>query len=97
MTTASLQAVVAFWAGAARPGGWSHGDQLLHVGIVTHARFRGRGYDKAVVSAMTAHGLAAGGLAQYRTLEANLARSGSPVRSASRPSPRPWRYASPPP
>jgi GNAT superfamily N-acetyltransferase len=52
------------------------GDRLLHIGIVTHPRYRGRGYGKAVVSAMTAHGLAAGGLAQYRTLAANLASVG---------------------
>jgi RimJ/RimL family protein N-acetyltransferase len=31
---------------------------------------------KAVVSAMTAHGLALGGVVQYRTLEANLASIG---------------------
>jgi GNAT superfamily N-acetyltransferase len=52
------------------------GARLLHVGIVTHPAFRGRGYGKAVVSAMTAHGLAAGGVVQYRTLEANLASVG---------------------
>jgi GNAT superfamily N-acetyltransferase len=52
------------------------GDRLLHVGIVTHPAHRGRGYGKAVVSAMTAHGLAAGGVVQYRTLEANLASVG---------------------
>jgi RimJ/RimL family protein N-acetyltransferase len=48
------------------------GDRLLHLGIVTHPRYRGRGYGKAVVSAMTAHGLARGGVMQYRTLHANL-------------------------
>jgi GNAT superfamily N-acetyltransferase len=47
------------------------GPRLLHVGIVTHPAHRGRGYGKAVVSAMTAHGLAAGGVVQYRTLQAN--------------------------
>jgi GNAT superfamily N-acetyltransferase len=52
------------------------GDRLLHVGIVTHPAHRGRGYGKAVVSAMTAHGLAAGGVVQYRTLEANRASVG---------------------
>jgi GNAT superfamily N-acetyltransferase len=52
------------------------GARLLHVGIVTHPAHRGRGYGKAVVSAMTAHGLAAGGVVQYRTLEANLASVG---------------------
>jgi len=30
------------------------GDRLLHLGIVTHPGYRGRGYGKAVVSAMTA-------------------------------------------
>jgi RimJ/RimL family protein N-acetyltransferase len=54
-------------AGTLKP--W--GDRLLHVGIVTHPGYRGRGYAKAVVSAMTAEGLARGGLLQYRTLEAN--------------------------
>jgi GNAT superfamily N-acetyltransferase len=48
------------------------GDRLLHVGIVTHPGYRGRGYGKAVVSAMTAYGLATGGVLQYRTLQANL-------------------------
>jgi len=48
------------------------GDRLLHVGIVTHPGHRGRGYGKAVVSAMSAHGLATGGVMQYRTLQANL-------------------------
>jgi RimJ/RimL family protein N-acetyltransferase len=48
------------------------GDRLLHVGILTHPGHRGRGYGKAVVSAMSAHGLAAGGVMQYRTLQANL-------------------------
>jgi GNAT superfamily N-acetyltransferase len=48
------------------------GDRQLQVGIVTHPDYRGRGYGKAVVSAMTAHGLASGGVLQYRTLQANL-------------------------
>jgi GNAT superfamily N-acetyltransferase len=48
------------------------GDRLLQVGIVTHPGYRGRGYGKAVVSAMSAHGLATGGVLQYRTLQANL-------------------------
>jgi GNAT superfamily N-acetyltransferase len=48
------------------------GDRLLQVGIVTHPGYRGRGFGKAVVSAMTADGLATGGVPQYRTLEANL-------------------------
>ena len=57
-------------AGAGMLERW--GDRLLQVGIVTHPDYRGRGYGKAVVSAMTAHGLAAGGVVQYRTLQANL-------------------------
>jgi GNAT superfamily N-acetyltransferase len=52
------------------------GDRLLHVGIVTHPGYRGRGYGKAVVSAMSAYGLATGGVMQYRTLHANLASVG---------------------
>ena len=52
------------------------GDRLLHIGIVTHPGSCGRGYGKAVVSAMSAHGLATGGVLQYRTLQANLASVG---------------------
>jgi GNAT superfamily N-acetyltransferase len=48
------------------------GARLLHVGIVTHPGYRGRGYGKAVVSAMTAHGLATGRVVQFRTMLANL-------------------------
>jgi GNAT superfamily N-acetyltransferase len=48
------------------------GDRLLHVGIVTHPGYRGRGYGKALVSAMSAHGLATDRVMQYRTLQANL-------------------------
>jgi len=57
-------------AGAGTLARW--GDRLLHLGVVTHPHYRGRGYGKAVVSAMTAHGLAMGGVLQYRTLQANL-------------------------
>ena len=52
------------------------GDRLLHVGIVTHPGYRGRGYGNALVSAMTAYGLATGGVMRYRTLPANLASVG---------------------
>jgi GNAT superfamily N-acetyltransferase len=48
------------------------GGRLLHVGIVTHPAYRGRGCGTAVVSAMTADGLAGGRVVQYRTLQANL-------------------------
>jgi RimJ/RimL family protein N-acetyltransferase len=49
------------------------GARLRHVGILTHPAYRGRGDGKAVVSAMTAHGLAAGVVVQYRTLAGNVA------------------------
>jgi predicted GNAT family acetyltransferase len=39
---------------------------------VTHPGDRGRGYGKAVVSAMSAPGLATGGVIRYRTLQANF-------------------------
>jgi GNAT superfamily N-acetyltransferase len=48
------------------------GDRLLHVGVVTHPGYRGCGYGKAVVSAMSIYGLATGVVMQYRTLQANL-------------------------
>jgi RimJ/RimL family protein N-acetyltransferase len=49
------------------------GERLLHVGILTHPAYRGRGYGTAVVSAMTTYGLTAGALVQYRALAANVA------------------------
>ena len=57
-------------AGAGTLDRW--GDWLLRLGVVTHPHYRGRGYGRAVVTAMTAHGLAMGGVLQYRTLQANL-------------------------
>jgi GNAT superfamily N-acetyltransferase len=48
------------------------GDGLLSVGIITHPAHRGQGYGRAVVSAMTAHGLAQGAILRYQTLQANL-------------------------
>ena len=65
------------------------GDRLLHVGIVTHPAFRGRGYGTAVVSAMTADGLADGRVVQYRTLQANLP-SVAVARKARLPALRPY-------
>jgi RimJ/RimL family protein N-acetyltransferase len=47
------------------------GEHVLHVGVVTHPAHRGRGYGRAVASAATAHGLAAGGIMQWQTLVAN--------------------------
>lgn len=41
------------------------------VGIITHPAWRGRGFGRAVVAAMTAFGVADGCIMQYRTLQAN--------------------------
>jgi RimJ/RimL family protein N-acetyltransferase len=46
-------------------------DRFWHVGIVTHPGYRGRGYGRAVVSAMTRYGLDHGWLLHYQTLLAN--------------------------
>jgi GNAT superfamily N-acetyltransferase len=46
-------------------------DRFWHVGIVTHPGYRGRGYGRAVVSAMTRYGLGHGWLLHYQTLLAN--------------------------
>jgi GNAT superfamily N-acetyltransferase len=47
------------------------GEALYHVGILTDPAQRGRGVGRAVVSAMTAHGLRAGRAMLYQTLLAN--------------------------
>jgi len=47
------------------------GEHLRNLGIVTHPAYRGRGYGRAVVSALTAHALAQGHVAQYQTLLSN--------------------------
>lgn len=47
------------------------GDAILHVGVVAHPGYRGRGYARAAASAATAHGLAAGRFMQWQTLESN--------------------------
>jgi GNAT superfamily N-acetyltransferase len=44
---------------------------LLHIGIITHPDYRGRGYGRAVVSSITAHGLEIGLVPWYQTLAAN--------------------------
>jgi GNAT superfamily N-acetyltransferase len=46
-------------------------DRFWHVGIVTHPGYRGRGYGRAVVSAMTRYALGRGWLLHYQTLLAN--------------------------
>lgn len=45
--------------------------RLRNVGILTHPAYRRRGYGRAVVSFMTAHALAEGGIGHYQTLMAN--------------------------
>jgi GNAT superfamily N-acetyltransferase len=47
------------------------GESIRHVGFVTHPAYRGRGYGRAVASAITAHGLAEGGVMQWQTLNDN--------------------------
>lgn len=46
---------------------------LRQIGIVTHPAFRGQGYGRAVVSAMTATALREGTSPHYQTLAANVA------------------------
>lgn len=45
--------------------------RFWHVGIVTHPGYRGQGYGRALVSAMTRYGLDHGWLLHYQTLLAN--------------------------
>jgi GNAT superfamily N-acetyltransferase len=46
-------------------------DRLWSVGIITHPHHRGRGHGRAVVSAMSRHGLQQGWLLRYQSLLAN--------------------------
>src|SRR5260221_5973905 len=55
-------------AGTLRP--WGEGG--LSVGIITHPAHRGQKYARAVVSAMSAYGLAQGAILRYQTLQANV-------------------------
>jgi len=48
------------------------GEGVLDIGIVTHPGYRGHGYGRAVVSAMTTYGLVHGHVMRYRTLQANV-------------------------
>ncbi len=48
------------------------GAGMLGIGILTHPAFRGQGYGRAVVSAMTAYGLTHQYVMRYRTLQANI-------------------------
>lgn len=45
---------------------------VAHVGFVTHPERRSRGFGRAVASAVAAHALTAGLIAQWQTLESNL-------------------------
>jgi GNAT superfamily N-acetyltransferase len=44
---------------------------LLHIGIITHPDYRGHGHGRAVVSAISAYGLAVGLVPRYQALAAN--------------------------
>src|SRR5262249_4981965 len=45
---------------------------VLFLGVITHPDYRGSGYGSAVASYAPSHGLAAGGILHYQTLEANI-------------------------
>jgi RimJ/RimL family protein N-acetyltransferase len=47
------------------------GDRIAHIAVVTHPTYRGRGYGKGVVSAITQTALQNNLIPQYRTLIAN--------------------------
>lgn len=48
------------------------GSGVASVGVVTHPEWRGWGYGRAVVSALTADRLASGAILHYQTLQANV-------------------------
>lgn len=52
--------------------GESRAASLLHIGIITHPDYRGQGHGRAVVSAISAYGLAVGLVPRYQTLAANI-------------------------
>jgi GNAT superfamily N-acetyltransferase len=47
------------------------GGGIAHISVITHPRYRGKGYAAAAVSALTATVLAQGLVPPYRTLESN--------------------------
>lgn len=49
------------------------GGEIAHISIVTDPEFRGRGFAQSAVACIASHGIAAGLLPQYRTLESNAA------------------------
>lgn len=68
----------AFAASAAGGAGAADARELgaqvvASVGVITHPAWRGRGYGRAVVAALTTDRLASGALLRYQTLEANRA------------------------
>ena len=48
------------------------GDAIAHIAVITHPDFRGQGFGRSVVAHVAERAIAAGLLAQYRTLEANV-------------------------
>jgi GNAT superfamily N-acetyltransferase len=48
------------------------GDRIRHVGFITHPHYRSKGYGRGVASAVTAYGLAEGGIMQWQTLTSNV-------------------------
>lgn len=49
------------------------GDNIAHVGIITHPLYRRKGYAKNVLMALTNYGLERSMIMQYRTLTSNIA------------------------
>jgi predicted GNAT family acetyltransferase len=47
------------------------GGGIAHISVISHPRYRGKGYAGAVVSTLTATVLAQGLVPPYRTLESN--------------------------
>jgi GNAT superfamily N-acetyltransferase len=47
-------------------------ERLLHIRVLTHPGFRGRGLGRGAVSALCQHGLVAGGILQYQALLENM-------------------------
>ena len=47
-------------------------DWIRHVGFITHPAHRSRGFGRGVASAITAYGLAEGGVMQWQTLNENV-------------------------
>jgi GNAT superfamily N-acetyltransferase len=61
------------------------GKEVAHVGVVTHPEYRGQGYGKAAVAALTLYAGGRGLIMQYRALESNPASIGIAVSLGYRP------------